>query len=664
VKGRKVEYAPEELSLDAVSRQVEQLKAKLDAQDPEIRREELGALLHSIQELLAGISRQQQELNALAHEQQELDVRIAAVENSRIFRCARRLSKLVAEWKARAAYALLDTPLNSLRRSKPDTQYALWLQHEQTSMPAQNWYRHRVAKFVFRPFFSILLPTRNPRRQWLESAIASVEAQHYPDWELSICDDASTEPWIADYLKGRAAANPCIRFEQLNERAGISTALNRAGRASRGDYVTFLGQDGVLAPHALFHVAEDLQNAPADLIYADEDRLSSGGERIEPTFKPAWSPDLLTSCMYLGHFLAICREAIDKAGWFRAAYDGNPYYDLALRVTEESTGVRHLPRIFYHWRSNDESPSRAQEAETAGRLALEDAARRRGCRATITRGPQPGAWRFFRELQSAPLASVVIVSRNAKLLQRCMEGLNRGTRYSNRELVVVQHKTGNDHKMDVLLAKYACKRVEYSGKFNFATMNNLGADAAAGEVLVFVNDDVVPLTPEWLDALLSHVLRQEVGVAGARLVYPSGAIQHAGIVVGIMDGCGHALRGSFGGKYWDWAHVTRNVSAVTAACMAVRKKLFEELGGFDPSFPVNYNDADFCLRARKAGYEVVYEPAALLRHDECRTRVPGTAHEERMRWRRHWASEIAAGDPFYNPNLTRVREDASPRLEE
>ena len=240
-----------------------------------------------------------------------------------------------------------------LQRAQRDTEYALWLQQEQTYEPSQNWYRHRVSKFVFRPMFSILLPTRNPRRDWLQAALDSVEAQIYPDWELSICDDASTEPWVAEYLEARAAANPRIQFERLKEQTGNSFALNRAGRASRGHYVTFLDQDGVLAPQALFYIAEDLQKTPADLFYSDEDRLSPTGERVDPSFKPAWSPDLLTSCMYLSRFLAISRDVIDKAGWFRAACDGNPYYDLALRVTDNPVEVRHLPRIFYHWRGGE-----------------------------------------------------------------------------------------------------------------------------------------------------------------------------------------------------------------------------------------------------------------------------------------------------------------------
>jgi GT2 family glycosyltransferase len=194
-------------------------------------------------------------------------------------------------------------------------------------------------------------------------------------------------------------------------------------------------------------------------------------------------------------------------------------------------------------------------------------------------------------------------------------------------------------------------------------MNNLGAAHATGSVLVFLNDDIEPLTPEWLGALLSHVERRRVGVAGAKLLYPSGAIQHAGIVVGIMDGVGHPGRHLFAAPHWNWLSFTRNVSAVTGACLAIRAELFSTLGGFNEAFPVNYNDADLCLRARQAGYDIVFEPAAVLRHDECRTRQPGVRLEEREKWEERWAAWIERGDPFYSPYLSRAREDASLELD-
>jgi GT2 family glycosyltransferase len=218
--------------------------------------------------------------------------------------------------------------------------------------------------------------------------------------------------------------------------------------------------------------------------------------------------------------------------------------------------------------------------------------------------------------------------------------------------------------MDRLLEACTCVRVRYTGPFNFAAMNNLGARHATGDVLVFMNDDVEPLDSEWLTALLAHANRREVGAVGAKLIYPSGAIQHAGIVIGIMEGAGHLHRNTFGSPYWNWLPFTRNVSAVTGACLAIRKSVFEELGGFDASFPANYNDVDLCLRARQAGYEVIVEPAAVLRHYECQSRQAGVRLEERYLFEQRWAAWLERGDPFYSPHLRRTMEDAGLELQD
>jgi GT2 family glycosyltransferase len=244
-----------------------------------------------------------------------------------------------------------------------------------------------------------------------------------------------------------------------------------------------------------------------------------------------------------------------------------------------------------------------------------------------------------------------------------MRAIEKKTSYRNREIVIVQHKTGDDAGMDRLLAAVPCQRVCYEGPFNFARMNNLGAASASGDILLFLNDDVKPLAPGWLTSLVAQAQRPEVGAVGAKLLYPSGTIQHVGIAIGIMDACGHPLRRTCGSAFWPWLDLTRNVSAVTGACLAIRKSVFHELRGFDERFLVNYSDADLCLRARQAGYEVIYEPSALLRHRECGTRSAGTRYEERDLCFRRWAAVLAKGDPFYNPNLTTVREDGSLRLE-
>jgi GT2 family glycosyltransferase len=281
----------------------------------------------------------------------------------------------------------------------------------------------------------------------------------------------------------------------------------------------------------------------------------------------------------------------------------------------------------------------------------------------VVAGAFPNTYRVRWSVPADLTTSVVICSRDAKLLKRCLHAIEQHTTHGNREIVVVQHRTGDIAAMDRLLEDRVCVRVPYTGPFNFAAMNNLGARQATGKMLVFINDDVEPFDSEWLGALLAHANRREVGVVGAKLLYPSGAIQHAGIAIGIMEGAGHLHRNTFGVQHGNWLPFTRNVCAVTGAYLALRKDVFEELGGFDESFPVNYNDADLCLRARRAGYEVIVEPAAVLRHRECQSRQAGVRLEERYLFEQRWAPWLERGDPFYSPHLTRTREDAGLELQ-
>jgi GT2 family glycosyltransferase len=535
--------------------------------------------------------------------------------------------------------------------------YRQWVESEQPPL------RRKLAR---EPLISVILPLWNPRRDWLESAVCSLVRQTYGCWQLCVCDDASESSWVAEYFTSQSCADPRIRFVRSAARLGISGASNRAAELATGEYTGFLDQDDLLAPHALYSVAEAIQDEPPDLLYSDEDYLDSQGRRVQPIFKPAFSPDLLRCGMYLGHLLVMRTAKVRALGWFRPAYDGSQDYDLALRMTEGRAKVRHIPRVLYHWRQHRDSTAFDTAAkpytQAAGLRAVTEAVHHRDARAEVVAGASPNTYRVHWPAPAGLKASLVICSRNAKLLARCLGAIARTTAHANREIVIVQHLTGDLDSMDRYLDECDCLRVPYAGPFHFAAMNNLGARQATGEILVFLNDDVEPLDPEWLDALLAHANRPEVGAVGARLLYGSGAIQHAGMVIGIMEGSGHLHRHTFGSPYWNWLPFTRNVSAVTGACLAMRKSVFEELGGFDESFPVNYNDVDLCLRARQAGYDVIVEPAAVLRHDECQSRQAGVRFEERYAFEQRWAAWLERGDPFYSPHLTRTREDAGLEL--
>lgn len=599
-----------------------------------------------------------------------LDQRTSALENSLLFRLFRRVGTFAQERRARLGQFLLRSPVQRLYLTafghRAWNEYDAWVAQQRSRRPPLDWHQERAQRFRRCPLFSILLAVHNPVQEWLEAAIRSVREQVYPKWELCLCDDASREPWVGDYLAAQAAADPRVRLVRSSNPLGMSGALNCAGSISQGDYVVLLGQHDVLSSYLLYHLAEYLEHVDADLIYTDEDQLDEAGRRVAPIFKPDWSPDLLTSCMYIGHCLAVSRQALERVGWFRSEYDGAQDYDLALRLTDSAATVGHIPHVLYHWRKHADSTSARSAskpyAHSAGRRVLEDAIRRRGWQATVEDGAEPHVYRLRWHIIGQPRVSLVICSRNPRLLESCLRAIDKITAYQNRELVIVQHRTGDDSQMDKLLAIVSCERVRHEGPFNFGEMNNRGAAIATGEILVFLNDDVKPLTPEWLSSLVGQAQRPHVGVVGAKLLYSSRTTQHAGIVVGMMDGCGHPLRHTCGSRYWIWHDCTRNVSAVTGACLAIRKKVFEELQGFDVTFPLNYGDVDLCLRARRAGYEVIYEPSAVLEHRECATRRAGTQHEERDLWFRRWGELLTKGDPFYNPNLTVVREDGSLNL--
>lgn len=610
-------------------------------------------------------------LQFLAGYQHTVNERLRSVENSLFFRILRGTGNSVREGIAKVGQRLLHSPLHPLflkisHRNTIDKQYSLWVEREAASRPAWDWFQARMTGFPRHPLISIVMPVRDPQQQWLESAVESVTAQIYPHWQLCICDDASQSICIREFLAGKAKEDARIRFVRSEVNLGISGALNRAAELAHGDYLGFLDHDDVLSPYALFYTAEVLQQSDCDLIYSDEDRLLKDGRRSKPIFRPGWSPDLLDCCMYMGHLLVVRKESWERLGRFRSAFDGAQDYDLALRIRDSGGSVWHIPKVLYHWRMHEDStsanPTSKPYTHDAGKRALQDSVVRRGVQAVVEDGGT-NRYHLRRHIHAPLLVSIIICSRNPKLLRRCLHGIAKNTEYRHYEIVVVQHKTADNDRMDTLPATVAHKRIRYVGPFNFSKMNNTGAAEAGGDMLIFLNDDVVPLTPNWLRYLVAQVQRPEIGVVGAKLLYPSGAVQHAGIAVGIMDGVGHPFRHTFGSPYWHWLDCTRNVSAVTGACLGIRKPLFQDLGGFDPVFPINYNDLDFCLRARAAGYEVIDEPAAILRHDECRTRTPGIGLEERQLFWERWTEWLKRDDPFYNPNLTRTREDAGLRMD-
>jgi GT2 family glycosyltransferase len=379
--------------------------------------------------------------------------------------------------------------------------YAAWLEREREPIaPESNSQELRL---------SLLLPVYRPQREWLEEAVASVRNQTYSNWELCICDDASPEDWLTKFFDSITASDPRVRVFRATTNLGISGALNQASTLATGHYLAGLDQDDRLSAEALAALAAAVQDSGADLVYSDEDRIDESGRRAEPIFKPDWSPDLLLSCMYMGHLMAFSRAAWDRAGGLRSEYDGAQDYDLALRLTDDPIKVRHVGRVLYHWRRHAGSTAADPQAKpythAAGKKALEDALRRRGALAKVEDGPRSNLYRVRWEPQGTPLASLIICSRSAQLLRQCLEAVAGRTSYSRLEVIVVQHIGHEDDGLQAVIQAFGARVVPYAGSFHFSRMNNLGARDAAGDVLVFLNDDIEPLDATWLERLIGQV---------------------------------------------------------------------------------------------------------------------------------------------------------------
>lgn len=568
--------------------------------------------------------------------------------------------------------------VRELRRETPDLtfldqQYQAWLEQHRLTPSHVKAIREEIEAFQYRPTISVLMPVFDTPETWLRAAIDSVRLQLYPGWELCVVDDGSTARHIRPVLEEYPMVDDRVRVRLLDQNEGICGASNHALALASGEFVAPADHDDVLAPDALFEVVRCLNRDPGlDFIYTDRDVKEAGGRRIGPFFKPDWSPDLLLSMNYVTHFSTFRRHLVERVGGFRKGFEGAQDYDLVLRVTETTDRIGHIPRPLYSWGQAPASvafrPGAKPYAHDAGKRALEDALVRRGIRGEVLDGlGAPYRYRVRREIAGHPLVSILIPTKdNARLLRRCIESLERRTAYRDVEILVIDNGS-EDPRTLAYLRRLRHRVLPFPHPFNFARMNNAGAAQARGDHLLFLNDDTRAIEPGWLDAMLEHSQRREVGAVGAKLLFPNGTIQHAGVVVGIQGKAAHAFWGLPGDHpgYYDLARVIRNCSAVTAACLMTRRAVFEEVGGFDEAFEVAYNDVDLCLRLRERGYLVVYTPYAVLYHHQSASRGPydpgkDRKHEEFLRER--WRHVFERGDPYYNPNLTLERFDFSLRV--
>ena len=534
--------------------------------------------------------------------------------------------------------------------------------------------RRRLRRLQRHPLISVLLPVYNPDLDLLGAAIDSVRNQIYERWELCIADDASTNLQVRPFLERIARSDSRIKLILREENRHISACSNSALALATGDWCALLDQDDALPENALAFVALEIMTHPdAGLIYSDEDKIDRSGARSNPFFKTDWNPQLFLGQNYINHLGVYRTSLLHDIGGFREGYEGSQDYDLALRCVERlrADQVRHIPRILYHWRMAEGSlaaiPDAKPYAKEAARRAIADFLKQRGVNARVVPCPEdPQSHRVIYELPDpAPLVSIVIPTRNhVELLTRCIQSIREQTDYPRVEIIVVDNGSTETKTLEFLrrLKDEKIARVlRDPGQFNFSRLSNRGAAEATGTILAFMNDDIETEQRGWLAEMVSQVTRPEVGAVGARLWYPNGTLQHGGVIVGLGGVADVAYRGIPRGHpgYFNRAWLQQNYSALTAACILVRKSVFEEAGRFDErNLGISFNDVDLCLELRKRGFEIVWTPYANLIHRESSSRGhPSTLAQQEEFFReatymqQKWGVELLC-DPFYSPNFS------------
>lgn len=519
---------------------------------------------------------------------------------------------------------------------------------------------------VHGPRLSVVVPVYRPTRWYFDECVRSVLEQSYQDWELCLCDDGSDDPELTEHLTALATRDPRIRSLTGGRNGGISRATNRAAAEASGEFVVFLDHDDVLTPGALAEIAAVVMaDADADVIYSDEDKLDELGRRFKPHFKPDWDPDMLLSYPYLGHVMAVRRTLFEEIGGLRPEFDGSQDFDLMLRATERARRIVHIPKVLYHWRVVAGSAAGDSEAKPwalqASRRAVEDAVARRNLEATVDDGPFLGAYHVRRRILGAPTVSVIIPFRDqAAMTVTCLDSLERDPGYPIHEVVLVDNGSTEPETMALrrqLVDRPSTRLLDHPGPFNWAAINNEAAATCDSDMLLFLNNDIEAMASGWLAAMVELAQREDTGPVGARLLFPDGTIQHAGVVLGLSGVAGHLFvsKPSDVPAYFAWDRMVRSWSAVTAACMLVRRSVFEEVGGFDERFAVAFNDVDFCIRTGLAGYRSVYTPHAELIHYESVSRGLSGFTKDYTLFLERWGRMLKDQDPYFNPNLSRIQ---------
>ncbi|MBI5118560.1 glycosyltransferase family 2 protein [Candidatus Poribacteria bacterium] len=529
--------------------------------------------------------------------------------------------------------------------------------------------RAEVKRFDYSPLISVVMPVFDVDAAFLRRAVESVERQIYPNWELCIADDGSTRSETKAELERLSQVSDRIRIRFLEGNTGISCASNAAIELAGGEFIALLDHDDELSPDALFENVKLLNShRDTDMIYSDEDKLDERGRHVEVFLKPDWSPELLLSNMYTCHLGVYRKSVIDVIGGFREGFEGAQDYDLVLRLTERTGRIRHIPRILYHWRHSPGSTASSYSGRGAGHSgmkapaecslkALREAMQRRGIDGRVEPGLFEGSYRVRPMVKDNPLVTIIIPTRdNLSLLEKCIRSVDEND-YRNFEVIVVNNRSEKPETIE-FLGRLASQKntqvIAYDKPYDFSAINNLAANRARGSHLLLLNSDTEAVRPDWLTAMLEVAQIPGVAVVGSKLLYPDDTVQHAGIVLWHCGVAGHLHsrlhRDNHG--YFGMADAMRNCSAVTAACMLIKKSIFDELGGLDPELPIAYQEVAFCLRAWECGYRTVYTPFSLLYHIESAVTGPRVDKPDSRVFQRKWENRCPS-DPFYNPNFPR-----------
>lgn len=540
--------------------------------------------------------------------------------------------------------------------------------------------KQRHHHFEYSPLISVAVPAYRTPEKFLAQMIDSLLAQTYGNWELCIANGSPEDGAMKKVLEEYTKKDSRIRISELTENKGIAGNTNAALEMARGEFVGLLDHDDLLAPNALYEIVRALdEDRNLDAVYTDEDKVTTElDEHFQPHLKPDFNLDLLRSNNYICHFFVVRSSIVQKVGGFRQEFDGAQDHDFIFRCIENAEKVGHIPEILYHWRthkaSTADNPASKMYAFDAGKRAIEAHLKRTGTEGTVSHTPDLGFFRVKYPVQGQPLVSIIIPNKDEKeTLKACIDSIREKTEYPNYEIIIVENNSTTDEIFQYykeLSQDSRIRLLRWKKEFNYSAINNYGVRHANGEYLLFLNNDVTVITPGWIKELLGVCQRPEVGAAGVKLIYPDDTIQHAGCVIGLGGIAGHMFVDMPANRtgYLHKASILQDMSAVTAACMMMKRTAFEEAGGFTEKLSVAFNDVDLCLKVRKNHKLIVYDPYVQLYHMESKTRGAEDNKEKVRRFqeeieymRCQWIDILKKGDPYYNKNLSLTKWNYSLR---